>query len=202
MAMKFGYFTLSDNPAAYGASRKDPNQFMRDILEECIEAEQMGFNSAWLPEHHFGLFGCLAIPAVFLAHLAAKTTRLKLAPAVVLLPVNHPVRVAEEFASLDLLSNGRTLFAAGRGYDKREYDAFGVPFAESRDRFEEGLDLLRTAWTQPEFTYKGRFYQIDEPVSCLPRPVQVPHPPIFIGCFSKPTVEMTARMGFNALFAP
>ncbi len=202
MGMKFGYFTLSDNPAGYGAQRRDPNQFIREILEECLAAEEMGFNSVWLPEHHFGLFGCLAIPSVALAHVAAKTRRIQLGPATVLLPCNHPVRVAEEFALLDLLSDGRTVFSAGRGYDKREYDAFAVPFEESRDRFVEGLEIVQKAWTEAEFTYHGKFYSIREPISCLPRPLQKPHPPIFVACFSRPTVEMAAEHGFHTLYAP
>ena len=103
---------------------------------------------------------------------------------------------------LDLLSDGRAVFSAGRGYDKREYDAFEVAFEESRDRFAEGLDLLRTAWTKEEFTYTGKFYSITEPVICLPRPVQKPHPPIYVACFSRPTVEMAAEQGFHTLFAP
>ena len=85
---------------------------------------------------------------------------------------------------------------------KREYDAFEVDFTESRDRFSEGLDLLRTAWTKEEFTYNGRFYSIPEPITCLPRPVQKPHPPIYVACFSRPTVEMAAEQGFHTLFAP
>jgi len=200
--MKFGYFTLTDNPPAYGAQRRDPNQFLREVLEECQVAEELSYNSAWVPEHHFGFFGCLPAPATFLAYVAAKTKRIKLAPATVLLPCDHPVRVAENFALLDLLSNGRAVFSAGRGYDKREYDAFEVDFTESRDRFSEGLDLLRTAWTKEEFTYNGRFYSIPEPISCLPRPVQKPHPPIYVACFSRPTVEMAAEQGFHTLFAP
>jgi alkanesulfonate monooxygenase SsuD/methylene tetrahydromethanopterin reductase-like flavin-dependent oxidoreductase (luciferase family) len=200
--MKFGYFTLTDNPPAYGPTRRNPNQFLREVLAECLYAEELGYNSVWLPEHHFGLFGCLPSPAVFLSHLAAKTKRIKLAPATVLLPCNNPLRVAEEFALLDLLSDGRAIFSAGRGYDKREYDAFNIPFDESRDRFYEGLDLVRTAWTQEEFTYEGRFYSLSQPVSCLPRPVQKPHPPIYVACFSRPTVEMAAKHGFFTLFAP
>jgi len=200
--VKFGYFTLTDNPPAYGATRRDPNQFLLDVLEECVVAEELGYHSAWVPEHHFGLFGCLPSPATFLAYVAARTKRIQLAPATVLLPCDHPLRVAENFALLDLLSDGRVVFSAGRGYDKREYDAFEVPFEESRDRFTEGLDLLRTAWTKEEFTYKGRFYSISEPVTCLPRPVQKPHPPIYVACFSRPTVEMAAEQGFHTLFAP
>src|SRR5919108_2937550 len=146
--MRFGYFTLTDNPPAYGARRRDPNRFLLDVLEEALLAEELGFHSVWVPEHHFGLFGCLPTPAVFLAHVAARTQRVRLAPATVLLPCNQPLRVAEEFAMLDLLSDGRAIFSAGRGYDKREYDAFAIPFDESRARFYEEMPLVRTAWTE------------------------------------------------------
>lgn len=200
--MRFGYFTLTDTPPGYGARRRDPNQFLGEVLAECLHAEGIGLHSVWLPEHHFGLFGCLPAPAVFLAHLAAKTTRVKLAPATVLLPCNHPLRVAEEFALLDLLSQGRVVFSAGRGYDKREYDAFGIPFEESRERFDEEMEIIQKAWTEEAFTYKGKIFQFHEPVTVLPRPVQRPHPAIYVACFSKPTVEVAARLGLNALFAP
>lgn len=200
--MKFGYFTLTDNPPAYGPKRRDPNRFLLDLMEECLHAEAIGLNSVWLPEHHFGLFGCLPVPSVFLANLAARTARVKLAPATVVLPCNHPVRTAEEFALLDLLSDGRVVFSAGRGYDKREYDAFGIPFDESRERLDEEMEIIKLAWTEEAFTYKGKFFQFDDPVTVLPRPVQKPHPPIYVACFSKPTMEMAARNGFNAIFAP
>jgi alkanesulfonate monooxygenase SsuD/methylene tetrahydromethanopterin reductase-like flavin-dependent oxidoreductase (luciferase family) len=200
--MQFGYFTLTDTPPAYGTGRRNPQQFLREVLAEALLAEALGFNSVWVPEHHFGLFGCLPTPAVFLAHVAAKTTRIKLAPATVLLPCNQPLRVAEEYAMLDLLSDGRAIFSAGRGYDKREYDAFAIPFDESRARFDEEMQLVRTAWTEEEFTFAGQFHQVLEPLTVLPRPVQQPHPPIYVACFSRPTVEMAARSGFNAIFAP
>jgi alkanesulfonate monooxygenase SsuD/methylene tetrahydromethanopterin reductase-like flavin-dependent oxidoreductase (luciferase family) len=182
--MQFGYFTLTDTPPAYGTGRRNPQQFLREVLDEALLAEALGFNSVWVPEHHFGLFGCLPTPAVFLAHVAAKTTRIKLAPATVLLPCNQPLRVAEEYAMLDLLSDGRAVFSAGRGYDKRE------------------MQLVRTAWTEEEFTFAGQFHQVLEPLTVVPRPVQQPHPPIYVACFSRPTVEMAARGGFNAIFAP
>src|SRR5437764_15291813 len=101
--MKFGYFTLTDNPVGYGAARRDVNQFLRDVMEEAVLAEELGFHSAWLPEHHFGLFGCLPTPAQFLSYLAARTTRIKLAPATVVLPLHDPLRVAEDGAALALL---------------------------------------------------------------------------------------------------
>ncbi|HXG35621.1 MAG TPA: LLM class flavin-dependent oxidoreductase [Dehalococcoidia bacterium] len=200
--MKFGYFTLTDNPAAYGDKRRDPNQFLLEILEETQLAEELGFNSVWVPEHHFGLFGCLPAPTAFLANIAARTQRVKLACATVLLPCNQPLRVAEEWSMLDVLSNGRVVFSAGRGYDKREYDAFNIPFEESRERFDEALLLIRKAMTEEEFTFDGKYYRITEPLSIVPRPIQKPHPPFYIACFSAPTVEMAAKNGFNAIYAP
>jgi alkanesulfonate monooxygenase SsuD/methylene tetrahydromethanopterin reductase-like flavin-dependent oxidoreductase (luciferase family) len=200
--MRFGYFTLTDNPPAYGARRRDPNQLLLEVLQEALLAEELGLNSVWVPEHHFGLFGCLPTPAVFLAHVAARTQRIKLAPATVLLPCNQPLRVAEEFAMLDLLSQGRAVFSAGRGYDKREYDAFGIPFHESRERFDEEMHFVRQALMEEEFTFDGRFHQVREPLTILPRPVQRPHPPMYVACFSRPTVEMAAHGGFHAIFAP
>lgn len=200
--MKFGYFTLTDNPKAYAERYRDPNRFLLDILEEARLAEELGFHSVWVPEHHFGLFGCLGTPTVFLSYLAAQTRRVRLAAATVLLPCNQPLRVAEEWATLDLLSGGRVIFSAGRGYDQREYEAFGIPFAESRERFDEALLLVRTALAEEEFTFEGRFYRVPEPITVLPRPVQRPHPPIYVACFSEPTLDMAARNGFDIIFAP
>ena len=200
--MRFGYFTLTDNPPAYGAARRDPNALLNDVYAQCILAEELGFNSVWVPEHHFGFFGCLPTPAVYLAHLAAKTRRIRLAPATVLLPCNQPLRVAEEYAMLDFLSNGRAIFSAGRGYDKREYDAFGIPFDESRERFDEEMHLVRQALMEENFTFEGTFHRVAEPLTIVPRPIQQPHPPIYVACFSRPTVEMAVRGGFNAIFAP
>src|SRR5262249_50377815 len=200
--MQFGYFTLTDTPPAYGTERRNPQQFLREVLDEALLAEALGFNSVWVPEHHFGLFGCLPTPAVFLAHVAAKTTRIKLAPATVLLPCNQPLRVAEEYAMLDLLSDGRAIFSAGRGYDKREYDAFAIPFDESRARFDEEMQLVRAAWTEEEFTFAGQFHQVLEPLTVLPRPVQQPHPPMYVASFRRQAVGMAAGRGFTAIFAP
>jgi len=112
--MKFGYFTLTDNSPGYGPGRRDPQQFLREVADECVEAEAMGYHSAWLPEHHFGRFGILPSPTMFLTHVAARTKTLKLGPATVVPPLNHPLRMVEEFNLLDVLSNGRAVFSAGR----------------------------------------------------------------------------------------
>ena len=200
--MKFGYFTLTDNPPGYGERRRDPNQFLTEVLEEAVHADEIGLNSVWLPEHHFGLFGILGATSTALGYLAAKTKRVLLAPATTVLPCNHPVQLAEQFNTLDLLSNGRAVFSAGRGYDRREYEAFGVPFEESRERFDEGMLLVQKAMAEENFTFQGKFHQVPDPITVLPRPVQKPHPPIYVAAFSRPTMEMAARNGFNVIFAP
>ena len=115
--MKFGYFTLSDN--AYRDNPRTPNQFVADIVAEAIVADELGYHSAWIGEHHFSTLGVLSCPDLVLAYIAARTRRIRLAPAVTVLPLHHPIRVAEQWASLDLMSGGRVDFAAGRGYDRR-----------------------------------------------------------------------------------
>jgi alkanesulfonate monooxygenase SsuD/methylene tetrahydromethanopterin reductase-like flavin-dependent oxidoreductase (luciferase family) len=199
--MKIGYFTLTDNPIEYGRTRKDANQMIKDLAEQCVYAEELGFNSVWVPEHHFSVLGVLPSPSMFLAHIAARTKKVILAPATVLLPASHPIRLAEEYALLDLLSDGRAIFSAGRGYDKREYDAFGIDFNQSREIFFEGLDIIKKAWTEKAFSYEGKFYRFPE-IELTPKPVQDPHPPIYVAAFSKPSLEKAAEIGENVIFAP
>ena len=129
--MEFGYFTLSDNH--YDNNPRTANQFITDIVDEAIYAEQLGMHSAWIGEHHFSTLGVLSCPDIVLARMAARTKHIRLAPAVTVLPLHHPIRVAEQWATLDLLSNGRVDFAAGRGYDRREYAPFGtLSFEDNR----------------------------------------------------------------------
>jgi hypothetical protein len=128
--MDFGYFTLSDNH--YENNQRSSSQFVADITAEALYAEKIGMHSAWIGEHHFNSLGVLSCPDLVLAYVAANTTRLRLAPAVNVLPLHHPIRVAEQWATLDLLSGGRVDFAAGRGYDKREYSPFHVSFEDNQ----------------------------------------------------------------------
>lgn len=202
MFMKLSYFTLTDNPIEYGDTRKDPNQMILDLEEQCIYAEDLGFHGVWVPEHHFAALGVLPAPATFLASVAAKTKRIKLAAATVLLPAQHPVRVAEEWALLDVLSNGRVIFSAGRGYDKREYDVFNIDFHKSREIFFESLEVVQKAWDSKDgyFSHKGEFFNFDE-ILLTPRPVQE-NIPIYVAAFSEPTIHKAAQMGENVIFAP
>jgi alkanesulfonate monooxygenase SsuD/methylene tetrahydromethanopterin reductase-like flavin-dependent oxidoreductase (luciferase family) len=201
--LKFGYFTLSDNSVGYGERRRDPGELIKEVVKQAIAAEALGYHSAWLPEHHFGLFGVLPTPAQALTFIAARTSRLRLAPATVLLPCTQPIRTAEEYAVLDVLSEGRAIFSAGRGYDEREYKGFEVPFAESRTRFDEELLIVRKAWTEDNWTFPdGQHHRITEPITVVPKPVQKPHPPMYVACFSEPTMRMAAEQGFHIIFAP
>ena len=197
--MEFGYFTLSDN--YYRNNPRTANRFILDIADEAIHAERLGMHSAWLGEHHFSTLGCLSCPDVVLAYVAAATERIRLAPAVNVLPLHHPIRVAEQWATLDLLSGGRVDFATGRGYDKREYGPFKAPFEENTAAFAEGLDALMRLWNEPgRVSHKGRFYEFED-VSITPKPVQAPIP-IYVACFSRPTVELAGRLGLNMVVAP
>src|SRR3954452_12767459 len=185
--MQFGYFTLSDNN--YVDNRRGANAFVADILDEALYAEEVGLNSAWIGEHHFSTLGVLSCPDLVLAHVAARTKHIRLAPAVTVLPLHQPIRVAEQWATLDLLSNGRVDFAAGRGYDKREYDPFHVSFADNQGIFEEGLELVRRLWSADgRISHQSQHYSCED-VRITPKPVQRPIP-TYVASFSKLSIEL------------
>jgi alkanesulfonate monooxygenase SsuD/methylene tetrahydromethanopterin reductase-like flavin-dependent oxidoreductase (luciferase family) len=142
-------------------------------------------HSAWIGEHHFNSLGVLSCPDLVLAYIAARTKHIRLAPAVTVLPLHHPIRVAEQWATLDLLSNGRVDFAAGRGYDQREYLPFHVSFEENQSIFDEGLEVVRQLWAADgqRLSHHGRHYSFDD-VRITPKPVQKPIP-AYVGSFSK-----------------
>jgi alkanesulfonate monooxygenase SsuD/methylene tetrahydromethanopterin reductase-like flavin-dependent oxidoreductase (luciferase family) len=197
--MDFGYFTLSDNH--YDNNPRSSNQFVADITAEALYAEQLGMHSAWIGEHHFNSLGVLSCPDLVLAYVAARSKRIRLAPAVTVLPLHHPIRVAEQWATLDLLSGGRVDFAAGRGYDRREYLPFHVSFEDNQGIFEEGLELVRKLWTaEGRISHHGRHYSFDD-VRITPKPVQRPIP-AYVGSFSKPSIELAARLGCGLIVAP
>lgn len=197
--MKFGYFTLSDN--AYRDNPRPANQFVNDIVNEAIYADEIGMHSAWIGEHHFSTLGVLSCPDLALAYIAARTKNIRLAPAVTVLPLHHPIRVAEQWASLDLLSGGRVDFAAGRGYDRREYEPLGADFDDNQSVFEEGMEIVRRLWdaTGP-ISFKGKHYSF-EGVAITPRPLQSPLP-AYVASFSSPSIELAARLGCGLIVAP
>ena len=197
--MEFGYFTLSDNH--YENNTRTANQFVADIAEEALYADKLGMHSAWIGEHHFNSLGVLSCPDLVLAYIAARTKRIRLAPAVTVLPLHHPIRVAEQWATLDLLSNGRVDFATGRGYDAREYQPFHVSFADNQSIFDEGLEVVRKLWAADDrISHHGKHYSFDD-VRITPKPVQKPIPS-YVGSFSKPSIELAARLDCGLIVAP
>ena len=197
--MEFGYFTLSDNH--YENNTRSPNQFVADITSEALYADELGMHSAWIGEHHFNSLGVLSCPDLVLAYIAARTKHIRLAPAVTVLPLHHPIRVAEQWATLDLLSNGRVDFAAGRGYDRREYEPFNVSFDDNQGIFEEGLEVVRRLWEADDrISHHGKHYSFEN-VRITPKPVQRPIP-TYVASFSKLSIELAARLGCNLIVAP
>ncbi len=197
--MDFGYFTLSDNH--YNNNTRAPNQFVADITDEAIYADELGMHSAWIGEHHFSTLGVLSCPDLVLAYVAAQTKRIRLAPAVTVLPLHNPIRVAEQWATLDLLSGGRVDFAAGRGYDRREYQPFHVSFEDNQGIFAEGMEIVRKLWSADgRLSHQGQHYNFEN-VAITPKPLQRPLP-AYVASFSKPSIELAARLGCGLVVAP
>jgi alkanesulfonate monooxygenase SsuD/methylene tetrahydromethanopterin reductase-like flavin-dependent oxidoreductase (luciferase family) len=197
--MEFGYFTLSDNH--YLDNMRAPNRFIADITAEALYAEELRMHSAWIGEHHFSTLGVLSCPDLVLSYIAARTKHIRLAPAVTVLPLHHPIRVAEQWATLDLLSGGRVDFAAGRGYDKREYLPFHVSFEDNQSIFNEGMEVVRNLWgADSPLSHHGKHYSFSD-VAITPKPIQ--HPiPAYVASFSKPSIELAARLGCGLVVAP
>ncbi len=198
--MEFGYFTLSDNHYVDQPSIAQ-SIGRRYHRRGTVDAETLGMHSAWIGEHHFSTLGVLSCPDLALAYIAARTQRIRLAPAVTVLPLHHPIRVAEQWASLDLLSGGRVDFAAGRGYDRREYVPLGVSFDDNQSIFEEGMEVVRRLWSaDAPISHRGRHYAFDD-IAITPQPVQRPIP-AYVGSFSQPSIELAARLGCGLIVAP
>ncbi len=194
--MKFGQLHLFEHPM--GRTEKEIIDEQFDIM---VRAEDYGFDSVWPAEHHFREYGHCPTPALVLAALAARTKHIRLGTGVVVLPLNHPVRVAEEFAFLDVLSDGRVDLGIGRGYQPHEYKGYGVDQSRSQDIFRESVEIIQKAWTEEQFSYQGEFYQFED-LSVRPKPLQKPHPPIWMASLSPETFDLCGRYGFNLLCAP
>ncbi len=181
---------------------RDEQALFQDVLEELTLADTLGFNGVWLVEHHFMPgYAHSSAPAVFLAAVAAKTRRLRLGHAIVPLPYHHPVQVAEALATLDLVSGGRVEFGFGRGFSPLEYETFGVPMGESRSRTEEALEVLRAFFAGNPVRFHGRHFRLDG-LEIVPRPVQRPHPPLWMAAVSPESFDIAARLGVGALVGP
>jgi alkanesulfonate monooxygenase SsuD/methylene tetrahydromethanopterin reductase-like flavin-dependent oxidoreductase (luciferase family) len=162
-------------------------------------AEELGFVGVFLTEHHFTGLGQASSPLTVLAHLAGRTTTLRLGTAVTVLPWHNPITVAEQAATVDVLSHGRLDLGVGRGFRAAEFDGFVQPMDEAQERYEEALEVIVRAWTEPErWSHDGRFWRYRD-VLAEPSPVQRPHPPLWVGAGSEPSLRAAAERGFRLL---
>ena len=169
-------------------------------------AEKGGLDGVWLAERHFaaprgpldtggaGIPSVVSAPLIISSAIVARYERLRVGVAVNVLPLAHPVRVAEEVATLDHISRGRVEFGVGRSGFARAYEGYGIPYTESRERFQEALDVILAAWTNERFSYEGKHYQFND-VCVIPKPYQKPHPPLRIAATTKETFPQVGRAG-------
>ncbi|HXD95220.1 MAG TPA: LLM class flavin-dependent oxidoreductase [Candidatus Acidoferrum sp.] len=167
----------------------------RDVFELADRAEAWGIDCVWLGEIHFTPTRSVISASLQVASaIASRTKRLHVGTAVQVLPLNHPLRIAEEVATVDHISQGRFEFGIGRSGVVRTYDVYGVPYAESQARFREALEIIRLGWKGEPFSYQGQFYRVDN-ATVVPRPYQVPHPPIRMATTSDETFPLAGRLG-------
>lgn len=188
--MKFGLFYQL--PCAPWQSERER---YRDTLAQIEHGDSLGFDTAWLAELHFvPEFSVMSAPLIVAAAAAQRTSRIRLGMAVSLLPLSDPIRTAEEAATVDVLSDGRLVFGVGRGTNTTQYGGFNIPMTESRDRFNEALDIITKAWSAESVTYDGKYYKLKD-VAIHPKPIQKPHPPIRIATNSTDSFPLAGKLG-------
>jgi len=195
--MRFGLFGSAQ--AKRGGPDVDSGVGFREFVDYNVEAEALGFCSTFLVEHHFTGFGQISASLNLLTFIAARTTRLRLGTAVIVLPWHNPVLLAEQAATLDLLSQGRLDFGIGMGYRYREFAGFCMPMEEAAERFSESLEIMLKAWTSDApWSHRGRYWQFDD-VVVEPPTAQKPHPPLWMGAGSAESIRKVAAQGYKLL---
>jgi probable F420-dependent oxidoreductase len=174
--------------------------FYTDAIEEVVRAEDLGFDSVWMEEHHSVVDHYWPSPLTVLAGFATRTSRMTLGTDIVVAPFHHPVRLAEDVAMLDVISGGRVVLGAAIGYKPDEFALYGVDLDKRGARFEEQLAILRGLWTQDSFSFAGRYYQVTGRLE--PKPVQKPHPPVWIGGWGEITLRRAATLADNWIPGP
>lgn len=196
--MKFGLFGAAQAQRG-GAPDVDSAAGFKDYIEYVIEAEALGFESAFIVEHHFTGFGQVSATLNLLTWIGARTTTLRLGTAVIVLPWHNPVLLAEQAATVDLLSGGRLDFGVGKGYRHNEFVGFRIPTEEAAPRFEEAIDIITRAWVSNErFSFHGRFWGFDD-IVVEPPTIQKPHPPFWQGAGHAGSIQRVAARGHNLL---
>jgi alkanesulfonate monooxygenase SsuD/methylene tetrahydromethanopterin reductase-like flavin-dependent oxidoreductase (luciferase family) len=167
-------------------------QVYQEGLEQIQAAEAHGFHTLWFTEHHFSAYGGSADPMIMATAAASRTTTARIGIGVSVLPFHHPLQLAEQAAMVDILSGGRLEFGVGRGSQRYEYERLGVPIDDKGARFEEAMEVIRGAWTEEAFAYRGTYYRFPE-ATIFPRPIQRPHPPIWVASTTPPTLRYAVK---------
>ncbi len=195
--MRFGLFGSA--AARRGSGEFDSAEGYRDFIEYNVEAEALGFHGTFVVEHHFTGFGQVSATLNLLTWLGARTKTLRLGTAVMVLPWHNPVLLAEQAATLDLLSGGRLDFGIGTGYRHNEFDGFDMGMEEARERFQESIEIIIKAWSSEErFSHKGKYWTFNN-IVVEPPPFRKPHPVVWMGAGSDRSVREVAKRGFNLL---
>ena len=191
--MKFGLF---GGPGRFGGEQNDQEAYQR-YVDQVVEAEALGFYGAYCVEHHFTGVGQVSSSLTVLSHVAAHTSTIRLGTAVVVVPWHNPILLAEQVATLDVLSQGRFDLGLGRGYRDYEFRGFGVEPTDAPRRFDEAVQVLLAAWTSDgRFSHHGEHWDFED-VVIEPSPIQKPHPPLWTGAGSPPSIEKAASQGFR-----
>jgi alkanesulfonate monooxygenase SsuD/methylene tetrahydromethanopterin reductase-like flavin-dependent oxidoreductase (luciferase family) len=196
--MEFGLFTVFDNYKE--TFERTPEQLLNEVLAQTVVADGLGYNSAWFAEHHFSEYGILTTPQTFLAVAAERTKNIRLGTAIVTLPFKNPIQVAEDYALLDVLSNGRLNLGLGSGYLPHEFAGFNVEGKDKALRFNDSLAVIEKAWKGEKFSHNGDYYQFkDIKLEVLPKQKEVP---IWIGTLSHNGASFVGEMGYNLSGVP
>jgi alkanesulfonate monooxygenase SsuD/methylene tetrahydromethanopterin reductase-like flavin-dependent oxidoreductase (luciferase family) len=188
--MQFGLF--SHIPWPEGTEQK---RIIEETTEQVQYGEELGFLGAWFAEHHFSRYGLGASSLVLLSSIAARTTTIRLGTAILVPPLHHPIRLAEDTATLDLVSNGRLDVGFGRGSANYEYGGYNVSREESQGRFQESIRIIEKLWTTPDYSHTGPYFTINQ-ATLVPSPIQKPHPPIYIAAtLTQATLEFVVSTG-------
>jgi len=201
--MRFGIFGSAQ--ARRGVPDVDSGAGFKDFVEYNVQAEALGYQSSFVVEHHFTGFGQISATLNLLTWVGARTSTLRLGTAVMVLPWHNPVLLAEQVATMDLLSNGRVDLGIGPGYRHNEFAGFCVPMEEAEERFDESVQLLIRAWTSDvPWSHRGKYWQFEN-VVVEPPTAQKPHPPLWMGAGRPESIKKVAARGYNLLldqFAP
>lgn len=185
---------------AYHPDRNSPFEiYHREVLEQVVLAEELGFETFWCTEHHFLLYGGpVPNPAIMMASVAARTSKIRVGSSISVLPLHHPLQVAEDYAMVDVASGGRLEFGIGMGNTPVDFEHYQIPREQSRKRFEESAEVVLKAWSQDTFSHQGELWQMDS-VSLYPRPVQRPHPPLWVAGGSVESLGWAGRHGASIM---